>query len=218
MTVFELDGEHASFNGKQVLSDISLGIDRGEKIALVGQSGAGKSTLLQLLYQHRREEVTLLPQELGLVKSLSVFHNVCIGRLHHNSNWHNIVNLVRPSRVDIEAVRKVLRKLHLEDKIFAPVGELSGGQQQRTAVARSVFQGSAALLGDEPVSAVDEIQAQTVLNAIIEGHETVVLAMHDIDLALRFSNRIVGIDNGRIVMDRPASEIVASDLHDLYKN
>jgi phosphonate transport system ATP-binding protein len=218
MTVFELDGEHASFNGKRVLSDISLGIERGEKIALVGKSGAGKSTLLQLLYKHRQEEVTLLPQELGLVKSLSVFHNVCIGRLHHNSNWHNLVNLLRPVKTEIEAVTCVLEKLHLADKIFAPVGELSGGQQQRTAVARSVFQGSTALLGDEPVSAVDEVQAQTVLSAIVDAHETVVLAMHDVDLALRFSNRIVGIVNGQIVMDRPSAGIAASDLHDLYKS
>ena len=218
MAFFDLDGEHASFNGTRVLSDVSLSIECGEKIALVGKSGAGKSTLLQLLYRHRKDEVTLLPQELGLVKSLSVFHNVCIGRLHQHSSWHNIVNLVRPLKREVEAVTEVLEKLHLEDKIFAPVSELSGGQQQRTAVARSMFQGSSALLGDEPVSAVDELQAQTVLHTILDGHETVELAMHDVDLALRFSNRIVGIVKGQVVMDRQSAGIVATDLHDLYKN
>jgi len=217
MAFFELQGEHASFNGHRVLSDVSLSIERGEKIALVGKSGAGKSTLLQLLYRHRKDEVALLPQKLGLVKSLSVFHNVCIGRLHRNSTWHNIVNLVRPAKRDIAAVTEVLEKLHLQDKIFAPVGELSGGQQQRTAVARSMFQGSRALLGDEPVSAVDELQAKIVLQTIMDGHETVVLAMHDVELALRFCNRIVGIVNGQIVMDRPSSGLAATDLHGLYK-
>lgn len=218
MAFFELDGEHAAFNGKQVLSNVSLRIERGEKIALVGKSGAGKSTLLHLLYRHRKDEVALLPQELGLVKSLSVFHNVCIGRLHRHSNWHNIVNLIRPLKREVAAVQEVLETLHLQDKIFAPVGELSGGQQQRTAVARSMFQGSSALLGDEPVSAVDELQALTVLGVIMDRHQTVVLAMHDVNLALRFCQRIIGIVNGRIVLDRPSLGIAATDLHELYAN
>lgn len=218
MAAFELSKAGAAYNGKAALRDISLGIERGERIALVGRSGAGKSTLLRLLYGSGQDDTALLPQDLGLVKTLSVFHNVFMGRLHRNSTWYNLANLVRPFGREIESITGILRKLRLDEKIFVPVGELSGGQQQRTAVARALFQGSSAFLGDEPVSAVDEHQAEFMLQSINESHDTVVLAMHDADLAIRYTDRVIGIKDGRIVMDKPSAGMVASDLNDLYKS
>ena len=218
MAAFELSKAGAAYNGKAVLRDISLGIERGERIALVGKSGAGKSTLLRLLYGSGQNDTALLPQDLGLVKTLSVFHNVYMGRLHRNSTWYNLANLVKPFRREIDSITEILRKLRLEEKIFVPAGELSGGQQQRTAVARALFQGSPAFLGDEPVSAVDEHQAEIMLQCINDAHETVVLAMHDADLAIRYTDRVIGIVDGHIVMDRLSAAMVASDLDDLYKS
>ena len=218
MAAFELSRVNASYNGARVLWDISLSIERGERIALVGESGAGKSTLLRLLYGRGGNDATLLPQDLGLVKTLSVFHNVYMGRLHRNPTWYNLANLVKPFRREIESITGILRKLRLNKKIFVPVGELSGGQQQRTAVARALFQGGSAFLGDEPVSAVDDHQAQTILQCINDSYETVVLAMHDADLAIRFTNRVIGIMDGRIVMNSLSAKMVNSDLDGLYQS
>ena len=97
------------------------------------------------------------------------------------------------------------------------MGELSGGQQQRTAVGRALFHGGDVVLGDEPVSAVDEHQAREILTALTDSHATVVLAMHDLELALAHTDRIVGIRDGGIRLDAPSAELSPSDLAPLYK-
>lgn len=216
MPVFELRAANAAYNGHDVLKDVSLRIEAGERVALVGRSGAGKSTLLRLLYQHRAEEAALVPQDFGLVRALAVFHNVYMGRLHRHATWYNLANLIKPLAKEVKQVRAVLDTLGMEDKLFTPAGELSGGQQQRTAVGRALFQGGRVLLGDEPVSAVDEPQAHAVLSAINRDYETVVLAMHDVKLALRYTDRVIGIKDGRIALDEPTRTLRASDLESLY--
>jgi phosphonate transport system ATP-binding protein len=218
MPCFKLRDASVSYNGRQVLENVSLRIDQGERVALVGKSGAGKSTLLKLFYRQQRIDAALVPQDLGLVKPLSVFHNVYMGRLHRHGTWYNLINLIRPLRRETAAVRKVVARLELEEeKLFAPVGELSGGQQQRTAVARALYQGARVLLGDEPVSSVDDHQSRVVLEAVSAAYETVVLAMHDVTLALAYSDRVVGLKDGRIVMDQPAAGLESADLDTLYR-
>ena len=139
MPLLELKDESAGYNGKEILTGLTLRIEPGERIALVGESGAGKSTLLRLFYQRLGGAAALMPQDSALVQALTVFHNVYMGRLHQRSVWRNLRNLVLPARRDVEEVRKVLAPLRLEDKIFSGVGELSGGQYQRTALARALF-------------------------------------------------------------------------------
>jgi phosphonate transport system ATP-binding protein len=215
--LFQFDGASASYNGHAVLTDLKLKIGRGERVALVGRSGAGKSTLLGMLYEQQKANTALIPQDSSLVKTLSVFHNVYMGRLHRHGSFYNLRNLVWPRRAEIDRVREVTDKLGISDKMFEPVGQLSGGQQQRTAVGRALFCGRDVALGDEPVSAVDEHQSREILRILNESHETVVLAMHDMALALEFTDRVVGLRDRRIVLDEPSSDLTTSDLAQIYK-
>ena len=215
--LMELDEATVKYNGQAALTDITLSIHKGEKIALIGQSGAGKSTLLQLLYEQNKSDAAIVPQELGLVRSLSVFHNIFMGRLHLNSTWYNLINLIKPLKVEIDQIRPIVEKLRLEDKLFAPAGELSGGQQQRTAVGRALHKNSNLFFGDEPVSAVDEHQSHAVMQSIVDNHETVVLSMHDIKLAIEYSDRVIGLKQGRMVMDESSNGMKASDLAGIYQ-
>ena len=217
MALFDLREASARYDGRAVLSDISLRIAEGERVALVGRSGAGKSTLLKLLYEQRAAEAALLPQELGLVRVLSVFHNIYMGRLNRHSAWYNLVNLIRPMAKEVDPVRAMAERLGIGEKLFAPVGQLSGGQQQRTAVARALHQGSKVLIGDEPVSAVDEHQSRSVLQAINDSCPTVIIAMHDTALAIDYTDRVIGLRGGRIVMDQPTAGMTPADLDDLYR-
>jgi len=128
-----------------------------------------------------------------------------------------VVNLVRPMQQEVRNVRGVVESLGLEDELFSAVGSLSGGQQQRTAVGRALYQQCDILLGDEPVSAVDEHQSRSILQNISDSKSTVILAMHDIALALAYSDRLIGLDDGRIIMDEPTAGMKASDLDHLYQ-
>lgn len=159
----------------------------------------------------------MLPQELGLVRVLSVFHTIYMGQLNRLSAWYNFVNLVRQMEREVEMVRTVADRLGLVEQLFTPAGELSGGQQQRTAVGRALNQGSDILIGDESVSAVDEYQSRNVQESINEHHDTVLLTMHDIDLAITYTARIVGLRVGAIVIDQPTAGMVFLNLDDLYR-
>ncbi len=211
-----LENEDLGYQGDVILRNISLSVSDGERVALVGKSGAGKSTLLSVLQSRFPDDIALIPQDTGLVRALSLFHNVYMGRLHQNSTLYNLLNLVWPQKSEVEKIQALTTTLGLEGKLFERTGELSGGQQQRTAVCRAIYQGGSAVLGDEPVSAVDNRQAIQILEALNERFDTIVLAMHDVDLAIRFSDRIVGIQNGKIALDQPAKDLQRQDLDFLY--
>lgn len=214
--MIQLQSETASYQGVKTLHDIDLQVSEGEKLALVGQSGSGKSTLIKLIYERYPVNTALVPQDYGLVNNLSVFHNVYIGCLEKHSTLYNLVNLIRPRPEQVKVIRAILVNLQLEEYLFRPVGRLSGGQKQRVAVARSLFQKGQLLLADEPVSSVDEQQSRVVLKQMLNGFSTVVLALHDIQLALAFCDRIIGLEKGRIVLDSPASTLTSKDLMSLY--
>ena len=216
MPLLELHNESAGYDGKPILLEVSISIEAGERIALVGESGAGKSTLLRLLYGRLGDRAALMPQDSALVQALTVFHNVYMGRLHQRSVWRNLRNLLLPTAADVEDVRKVLAPLRLEEKMFSNVGQLSGGQYQRTALGRALYHPGRVIVADEPVSPVDEHQAREILATMNSEKETVLLAMHDRALALEFADRIVGIRGGRIVMDTPSAGMTPDDLDELY--
>lgn len=213
---FKLTEEDFGYRGDIVLRDISIEIGAGERIALVGQSGAGKSTLISILQARYAADTAFVPQDLGLVPTLSVFHNIYMGALQRNSVTRNLLNLVWPRPAEIALVRPIAEQLGIGEKLFVKVGELSGGQQQRTAICRAIFYGGDACLGDEPVSANDQHQSRVIMDALTTSFDTVVLAMHDIDLALEYSTRIIGIKDQSIALDVAADQVTRADLNALY--
>jgi phosphonate transport system ATP-binding protein len=210
--VFELKRACAGYNGRPVLFDIDLTVRANERIAVMGRSGAGKSTLLGLLYAQRPADVALVPQASALVKPLSVFHNVYMGRLERHSTAYNLRNLVWPAACKVAEVRSVLASVGLDGEMFSAAGALSGGQQQRTSVARALYNGRPILIGDEPVSALDRVQGADVLSLLKSRHETLVLALHDVHHALEHTDRVVVLEHGRKVIDEPSSNLTANDL------
>ena len=212
----ELNGASAGYANHAVLHDINLKIEVGERIAIMGRSGAGKSTLLNLLYEKLAGDVALVPQAAALVRTMSVFHNVYMGQLDRHPTWYNLRNLVWPARHDVTEIEGVLELVGLADKLFVKAGALSGGQQQRTSVARALYNARPVIIGDEPVSALDRVQADEVLTKLCERSETTILSLHDIPLALAHSDRVIVLDEGRIVLDEPASSLTPAELTPQY--
>jgi phosphonate transport system ATP-binding protein len=206
----------AGYAGRAVLQDFDLTLKAGEHVAVLGRSGAGKSTLLGLLYARLADRAALIPQAAALVGTLSVFHNVYMGRLDRHSALHNLRMLAFPMRAEVEAVREVLAGVGMAEYLFRRAGALSGGQQQRVSVARALYNGRPVVLGDEPVSALDRLQGAAVLSRLAARHGTMVLAMHDIGLALAHAHRILVLDQGRIVLDARAAALSVGDLLPYY--
>ncbi len=218
--MIQLNSASVTYKGKTALSDITLHIKKGQKLALVGRSGSGKSTLLKLLYENQNKlnkNAALIPQEYALVQNLSVFHNVYMGQLGRRSTWYNLLNLIKPFHEPVTQVSDILENLQIKDKLFEPVHQLSGGQQQRTAIARAQMHDGDFLLADEPVSSLDETQSQLVMQLLCEQFETVIFSLHDIDLALKFCDRIIGLDHGQLVIDTSTDRLNRSDLLKLYE-
>ncbi len=216
MSGFDLTGLTASFGGERVIGPLSLSVKDGERVGLVGRSGAGKSTLIGLIHQQVGGASSLVPQDLGLVNALPVFHNVFMGQLDAHATWYNTVTLVRPFRRDASSVRTLLNELSMPEKIWVPTASLSGGQRQRVAIARALYRQSPLLLADEPVSALDGPMAHLVMDLLNERFSTSVIALHDVELALKYCTRIIGIQDGQIALDESSDRLNPADITPLY--
>lgn len=214
--LFNLENETISYENKIVLDSINISIKKGEKIALLGKSGSGKSTLLRRLYELKDNEVSYLPQELGLVNNLSSYHNIYTSRLEKKSTAYNLINLIRPFKKELKEVEKILKELEIQDKLLTKSFNLSGGQKQRVAIAKSIYSNKDILLADEPISALDEYICKKSLNYMSDSFNTIVCAMHNVDLAIECFDRVIGIKNGKILLDKQTSEISKEDTNRLY--
>ncbi|MGO1461076.1 MAG: phosphonate ABC transporter ATP-binding protein [Marinobacter sp.] len=216
MADLDLSGLTASFSGKRVIGPLSLRVNAGDKVALVGKSGAGKSTLIRLIHERVNRDSSLIPQDLGLVNALSVFHNVFMGQLDKHPTWYNTVTLARPFSKDRSEVHSLLNSLGMTEKLWTPAASLSGGQRQRVAIARALYRSATVLLADEPVSALDGPMANSVMTHLRDRFSTSIIALHDVDLALRYCTRIVGIQDGQVALDQLSENLTASDIMSLY--
>ncbi|MDX2258367.1 MAG: ATP-binding cassette domain-containing protein [Hyphomicrobiaceae bacterium] len=215
-----LSRQALGYGDKVVLADVTFSLAPGERVVLLGRSGAGKSTLLNAVYRSIEREgraIALVPQDHALVPQLSVHHNVYMGRLDRHGALYNLANLAWPWRVERDAVGAVLDLVGLAAEARRPVEALSGGQKQRTALARALFRGGDVLIADEPVTAVDPVQAARLMGVVRQRFATSVMALHDVDLALAHATRIVGIAQGRFVIDAPVADVSRRAIDDLYR-
>lgn len=232
-------------DGQVALNGLNLSVAAGESIAIIGPSGAGKTSLLHLLASHLRPssgQVELLGQapwalpgrqrqhlrsQIGLIQQGSalparqrVVTAVLAGKLGQWSTGKSLLSLLYP--LDPEGAASALAQLDLADKLYQRCDQLSGGQLQRVAIARVLYQQPQLILADEPVSAMDPVLAShtlDVLNRYAQQHACTLLAsLHAVDLALAHFSRVIGLRDGRIVLDQPASCISPADLTALYAN
>ena len=206
----------SGYQSRHVLRNINLTITEGESVAVVGESGAGKSTLLRQLYKLSPKTIALCPQSLGLVPTLSGFHNIYMGQLHQRTPFSHLLNLCWPQTSAWNNVLSIAKHVGVQELLRQPVSSLSGGQQQRVALARSLLQAQSkavtTFIGDEPVSSVDQKHGGLLLEQLKEQFSTVIVAIHDRQLALQHFDRVIGIQHGSVVFDEPSSTLTLQDL------
>ncbi|SDE52291.1 phosphonate transport system ATP-binding protein [Paracoccus isoporae] len=214
-----LDGAELGYGAATVLRDVSLTLQEGERVVLLGPSGAGKTTLLAAIHAQliaRDERVALVPQDHGLVPQMSLRRNVYMGRLDDHGAVRNLARLIYLPRGLRDQIAAVLAPLGLSDHATSPVEALSGGQRQRTALARALFRGGGMLIADEPVSAVDAMQAAEIMALLSARFTTAMIALHDVALARSFATRIIGLRDGRIRFDAAADRVTDAQIARLY--
>lgn len=147
---------------------------------------------------------------------LSTYHNIFIGALDRVSTLAALWNLLCPLARHREAITALAEELGLREKLWQSVDRLSGGQRQRVALGRALYRRQPVFLGDEPVSALDPVQAQRLLALILERHSTAVISLHNRRLALDHFDRIIVMRGGRIQSDLPADQVSEALLDSFY--
>lgn len=214
MSLLEIKNLKKSFGKNEVLKDISLKVDKGEVLCIIGPSGSGKSTLLRCI-------TNLETQDSGIIDFDGTFGLVFqdFNLFPHHSVMKNITNapikVQKRNKDDVyRDARNLLKKLDLSDKEDSYPCELSGGQQQRVSIARALAMNPDILFFDEPTSALDPELTQEILKVIKEladEHMTMVIVTHEMSFAKEVSNRIIFMEHGVIVEDGTPSEVFASE-------
>ncbi|MCC6775160.1 MAG: phosphonate ABC transporter ATP-binding protein [Hyphomicrobiales bacterium] len=229
--------------GQPVLEDVSLRVDGRGITAIIGPSGTGKSTLIrcinrlvdptagEILFRGQdlarlagrelraaRRRIGMMFQEYNLVERLSVIENVLCGRLGYVPVWR--AWLRRFPAQDIERAFELLDAVGLGHLARQRADQLSGGQRQRVGIARALMQEPDLVLADEPTSSLDPKTSVEIMELITsraaERGIPAIVNIHNVDLARRFADRIVGISNGRIVFDGPPSALEQAHLKTIY--
>jgi phosphonate transport system ATP-binding protein len=229
--------------GKPVLTDINLDVDARGITAIIGPSGTGKSTLLrcinrlveptsgEIVFQgqdiarlsrsglrHARRHIGMVFQEYNLVERLTVMENLLTGRLGYVSAWRAWRRRFPPQ--DIARAFELLDVIGLAAFAQQRADSLSGGQRQRVGIARAVMQQPGILLADEPTSSLDPKTSVEIMQLLADIARDrgipVLINMHDVELARRFADRMVGMAGGRIVFDGPPARLADTTLHAIY--
>ena len=216
MSLVQIKGVHKSFGSLQVLKNVSLSVEKGEDVMLIGRSGSGKSTLLRCInglepiqqgdiwvdgdhVNGKKTDLKLLRQKVGIVfQSFNLFPHLTVER---NITLAPMVAKKMSQDEARDIAHHVLHQVGLEDKIKAYPDELSGGQQQRVAIARSLAMRPKLMLFDEITSALDpELIGEVlkVLESLDEQGMTMILVSHEMGFARKVADRVVFIHEGEI--------------------
>ena len=232
-------------SGTYALQDVSLVIDPGEFVVVLGKSGSGKSTLLRCInrlveptsgriflneteitgaspsrLRELRKKIGMVFQQYNLVERFSVQTNVLSGKLASMSNIASLLNLF--PEADIEKSRQVLNRLGLAGKDLKRSDKLSGGQQQRVGLARALMQNPQLILADEPVSSLDPATSNQIMDLLTEFNEkdgmAVICNLHLPSLAKAYGSRIIVLSKGRIVYDGSPTDLSEDKLNSFYNS
>lgn len=229
--------------GFKALKDVSLTIEQGELVVIVGLSGAGKSTLLRAIngfvpitagsvmvngvevrgasgqpLRELRSQIGMIFQTFNLVTRTSVINNVLMGRLSKVS-WMRSMVAAWPA-ADREIALQALERVEIVEKAYVRASDLSGGQQQRVGIARALAQEPSVLLADEPVASLDPVTSHTVMRDLRRINRdlniTTIINLHFLDLARAYGKRLIGLRDGELVYDGDIADVDESTFREIY--
>ncbi len=229
--------------GVTALRGVSLEIQQGEFVAIIGLSGAGKSTLLRSINQMHtitsgslkvngvevsslkgeelrrfRRKIGMVFQSFNLVKRTTVIKNVLAARVADMPLWKSLLGVY--TKADKILALEALDNVGILEKAYVRADMLSGGQQQRVALARCLAQQPDIILADEPVASLDPLTSQQVMADFVKINRqfniTIVANMHHVDIATKYAKRIIGIKAGEIVYDGPSDQLTNDILTQIY--
>ena len=230
-------------NGYKGLKNVSLEIEQGEFVAIIGLSGAGKSTLIRTInrvhditegqltvdgvdvnslkgkaLRKYRRSVGMIFQSFNLITRTTVLNNVLTSNIPDLPFWRVLLGAY-PKEQKVIAL-EALDKVGILDKAYTRCDQLSGGQQQRVALARTLAQQPKIMLADEPVAALDPVTARQVMDDFRcinkEMNISILINIHHVDLALEYADRVIGVRAGEIVYDGPSSKVTQEVLDSIY--
>ena len=245
MPVLEVRGLRARYGGSgpDILKGISFTVEENDFFAIIGPSGAGKSTLIRCinrlvepsagevilngtditkLAQRQlravRRNIGMIFQEFNLVDRMSVMDNVLSGRLGYTGNLRSLIRFF--PKADVQRALEILDKVGLGDQVDKRADQLSGGQRQRVGIARALMQSPKFLLVDEPTSSLDPKIARDVMGLIkqmaLEFKVPTLCNIHDVQLALEFCNKIIGLQDGVMKFEGTPEQADKRALDDIY--
>ena len=232
-------------NVTKALTNISFSVDEGEFVSIIGPSGSGKSTILRCInrlvdatqgtilfdghditragkkeLRQIRKKTGMIFQHYNLVDRLSVIENVLHGRLGHKSTISGVIG--HYTEREKEDAFRVLAKLGLMEQAYKRCDQLSGGQKQRVGIARSLMQQPRLILCDEPIASLDPNSSKIIMDHLSDINKTMritcIFNLHQVDVAMKYSKRIIGITLGNIVFDGPPEKLSKSKIHEIYQS
>lgn len=241
----QVDSLYKTYEGRgMVLNNVTFAIPEGEAVALIGGNGSGKSTLLRSclrlveadsgeihflgenvgglnkkLLRKLRARIGLVFQKHNLVPRLSVLTNVIHGAIARRGAWRTMRHNVAPQNLREEAMF-CLEKVGLPHLACSRADQLSGGESQRVAIARALMQRPDFMIADEPVASLDPKVGREVMELFLELNRnekiTLLYVSHDLDHALEFSRRLLGLRKGELVLNGDSCTYTKGDLNAIY--